>query len=358
MTIPNHDVVKPAKIVELASNIIDTELVLAKMVETVPVSQFINADDDTVIFKRDGQLPYRTYELRNDRANPIVKDKFFQVKVPVDLGTRIYSALDATHEQKHLDEASWGRAHYAQIQAVARGVEDTVRAAVEGVDYKVTVGGAEADLLGAVVEARRVLRRMRNRGANMFLLCGTDFFAAMNADKNITFASATGDVRATDAFAEAQLGRLKGFTVLEHVDLAPNTAYAISRDGFLCALGAPAPAESFTVSEVIQSPVPCRYTVGGDIDHLSDTQVVDTYAGCSPVLDPLHKAGLADGGPVVPDVKSLPTAFLRGVKLTLDGASKYPDKVQDKAFVDVVGVSKDHAWKPKTAPAPAPGVGG
>ena len=346
MTVVNHDVIKPTKLLEVASHIIADDLVLSKMIDTIPAETFVGAEGDTVVYKRDGQLPYRTYDIRNDRANPIVVDKFFQVKIPVDFGTRIYSALDVTHEQAHLDAAEWARARMAQIRAVARGIEDKARGTIESAPYEVTIGGAGKALLSAVTEARRVLKRMRVRSSQMFLLCGTDFFAALNSDKQITFAQATGDARADTAFAEAQLGRLKGFTVVENVDIAPDAAYAFGREAFLGVFGAPKPSKSFTISEVISSPVPCRYTVGGDIKHLSDTEVIDTYAGVSAVVEPVFKqAGLATGQtPVVPDLSQLKKAFLRGCKLTLGGASAYPDKVAKKEIVEATGLTSEKAW--------------
>lgn len=352
-----HDPVKVQKIVDLASGLIEQDLTLAKLVTHQAYDQFKGVLGDTLTYRVAGRLPYREYAWRNDRTNPIKFDVYKEGTTTVTWSGHIYSASRVTDEQYEYDLDGWGKLLSAQSNAVATGINTRAAALIEGAPYEVTIAGAGTNIRSALGEARKVLNRFRVPKEARIIVVGSDFEQKMNEDEKLTLAQNVGDMRADNALSDCILGRLYGFTFVADETIDPEAAYAMVPSGFVQLNGAPYVPNSV--------PFGSTASVGGfaarmmrdyDMDYLHDRSIVDVYVGENVVKDrflPKEVLTAADPHPAF-DPDDLNEYFVRGVKLTLEGAagdSIYP-AVANAAKADLIaetGVSDAKKWTPPAA---------
>lgn len=242
-----------------------------------------------------------------------------------------------------------GRLLTAQAHAVSTAINAQVGAALTSAPYEVVIGKAKDDVQGALIEARRVLNLFRVPDQSRILVVGSDFEAALLQNPTLTLASAAGEGRAESAIGRATLGNLYGFRVVVDLTVPSDTAFAVVPTALSLFTGAPPVPHSQRGATLNRDGLALRWMTDYDSEYLRNRSVVDAWAGSTVVKDkvmPQPDKATAET-PQSYDPATLKEYFLRGVKLTLDGASVYPDKTQKADLVKETGVSADKKWTPR-----------
>lgn len=349
-----HQVVKPEKLAATAVGMLEQELVIPNLFLREGFDQFKGADDDTVTVKVEGVLPFHDYEWRAGEPGSstpgsrpgIVFDEYAERKIAVTFGGNVYSAVKLTDEQNEFDIDQWSKLLRPQVKAVARGVARRCGNVLTGQAYSVTIGGAETRLRAAIIEARRVLNAFNAPDGQRYLLVGTDFESALLNEEKLTLAQNVGDNEAESALRTATIGQRFGFTIVVDQTIPSDAAYAFASSAFVLVSGAPSVPQSvpFGASTSFEG-LALRWLRDYDTEHQQDRSLVNTYVGTRPVLDVLVGWDEANRREVV----SSSEHFVRGVKLTLGGASDYPAPASELATI--TGVSSENSYAVATAPA-------
>ncbi|AWY07575.1 major capsid protein [Streptomyces phage Yosif] len=316
-----HQIVKPEKLAATAVGMLEQELVIPNLFQKEGLDQFKGADDDTVSVKVEGVLPFHDYAWRNDRSQPIVFDEYKERKIAVTFGGNVYSAVKVTDEQNDFDLENWSKLLRPQVKAVARGLQRRAVNTLTGQTYSVTIGGAEANLRAAIIEARRVLNKFNVPEGERYLLVGTDFESALLNDKDLNLASSVGDGEAESALLTATISNRFGFKIVVDQTIPADAAYAFAGSAFIFLSGAPSVPQSvpYGATQSFEN-IALRWVRDYDPLYMQDRSVVNTYAGFRAVTDVLVGWDEASRSEVV----STGEHFVRGIKLTLDGTSVYP----------------------------------
>lgn len=336
-----HIVVKPEKLAATAIGLLEQELVIPNLFRKEGFEQFVGADNDTVNIKVEGILPFRDYAWRNNRAAPIVFDELAERKIPVTFGGNVYSGVKVTDEQMTMDVKGWAKFLTPQAKAVGRGLQRRAVTTLEGAPFQVTIGNAQMNLRGALIEARRVLNAFNVPDEQRYMVVGSDFEAAMLDDDKLVLAQNVGDAEAVSALRNASLGEKYGFTFVVDQTIAADAAYAILPSGFIFVSGAPAVPQgaSFGATASYED-ISLRWLCDYDTNFQQDRSVVNTFAGFRTVSDPL----VGYNGGTGQEFVSVGEHFVRGVKLLLDGSSDYPPAVSELATI--TGITDAKTWTP------------
>lgn len=340
-----HQIVKAEKLSLMAVGMLEQELLVPKLFTRVGIDAFKGAADDTVSVTVEGVLPHHDYAFRNDRSSPIVFDDYAERKIAVTFGGNVYSAVKVTDEQFDFDLQDWGKLLRPQCKAVARGLGRRAIAALTGQTYNVTIGNAQGDLRGALVEARRVLNKFNVPMDGRYLLVGSGFESALLGDDKLRLALNVGDANAEDVLASATLGTLYGFRVVVDQTIGADDAYACAGSGFIFLSGAPSvPASVGFGATTSFEDIALRWVRDYDPTYMQDRSVVNTYAGFRAVEDVIVGWNPALNGGLGSEVVSTDEYFVRGVKITLDGSSNYPAAASELAVI--TGITDASVWTP------------
>lgn len=317
-----HQIVKPEKLAATAVGMLEQELVIPNLFQKEGIDQFKGADNDTVSVKVEGVLPFHDYAFRNDRSAPIVFDEYKERKIAVTFGGNVYSAVKVTDEQNDFDLDEWGKLLRPQVKAVGRGLQRRAVSTLLGQNYAVTIGGAEANLRGAIIEARRVLNKFNVPDDQRYLLVGSDFESALLSDEKLTLASNVGDSEAESALQTATIANRFGFKIVVDQTIPADAAFAFAGSAFVFLSGAPSVPQSvpYGATQSFEG-IALRWVRDYDPTYMQDRSVVNTYAGFRAVTDVLLGWDEANNKEVV----SAGEHFVRGIKLTLGGTSVYPE---------------------------------
>ncbi|QPB09920.1 major capsid protein [Streptomyces phage Sitrop] len=325
-----HQIVKPEKLAATAVGMLEQELVIPNLFQKEGIDQFKGADNDTVSVKVEGVLPFHDYAFRNDRSAPIVFDEYKERKIAVTFGGNVYSAVKVTDEQNDFDLDDWGKLLRPQVKAVGRGLQRRAVKTLLDQDYVVTIGGAEANLRGAIIEARRVLNKFNVPDDQRYLLVGSDFESALLSDEKLNLAQNVGDSEAESALQTATITNRFGFKIVVDQTIPSDAAFAFAGSAFVFLSGAPSVPQSvpYGATQSFEG-IALRWVRDYDPTYMQDRSVVNTYAGFRAVTDVLLGWDEAANKEVV----SLGEHFVRGIKLTLGGTSEYPDAASEVAKI-------------------------
>ena len=317
--VPNveHGVVKPQKQIAAAHGILQRDMVLPNFFSRQSIDQFKGTLGETLTFKYPGVLPWREYEFRNDRTDPLIFDSFSEATATISVSGRIYQAARITDEQNDFDELGVLDVIPLQAAAVAQGVEQYCVDAFRSVEYPFVIGNAESDMFSAILEARRLLNLVGAPTAKRTLVAGSNFASTIIQSDRIARATSTGAAIAQTALEEARVVRIHGFDVIESPVLDADEAIAFTGDAFTLFTGAPQPpAEIVSASRSYQG-VSMTWLMDYETERLMRRSVLVTYAGTAPLKDYLLKYNETTHLPE----RSTNPHFVRGVKLKLGGAS-------------------------------------
>lgn len=336
-----HLIVKPQKLVDTAVGMLEADLTLANTFQKEGIDKFVGAEGDAYSVKVEGVLPYRTYGWRNDRTADVQFDELAERKVTVTFGDDIYSGAKVTDEQMTMDVEGWAKFLRPMTKAVGRGLQYKAVDHLVGAEYQVTIGNAEQNLRGAIVEARKVLNAFNVPDEQRWLVVGTDFESALLNDDKLNLAQNVGDAEAVSALREATIGRRFGFNIVVDQTIPADAAFAYVRSAFIFLSGAPAkPTGASYGASASYEGIGLSWVVDYDMLKQRDRSLVKTYPGFRSVKDVLVARDVTTKQEfVVPGEH-----FVRGVKLTLDGASNYPAAGSDLALA--TGISDAKVWTP------------
>ncbi|WJN63342.1 major head protein [Streptomyces phage phiScoe55] len=336
-----HQIVKPEKLAATAVGMLEQELVIPNLFQKEGIDQFKGADNDTVSVKVEGVLPFHDYAFRNDRSAPIVFDEYKERKIAVTFGGNVYSAVKVTDEQNDFDLDDWGKLLRPQVKAVGRGLQRRAVSTLTGQNYSVVIGNAQANLRGAIIEARRVLNKFNVPDDQRYLLVGTDFESALLSDDKLNLAQNVGDSEAESALQTATIANRFGFKIVVDQTIPADAAYAFAGSAFIFLSGAPSVPQSvpYGATQSFES-IALRWVRDYDPTYMQDRSVVNTYAGFRAVTDVLVGWDEANQKEIV----SASEHFVRGIKLTLDGSSNYPAAASELATI--TGISDAKVWTP------------
>lgn len=290
MAYTEHTVVKPQVLSSTALGLVEREIVIPQLFMRNGIDAFQGALDDAINVKIPGVLPAHDYGWRNDRSNPIQVDTYAERKIQVSFGGNAYSAVALTDEQKDMDFAGWGTLLTAQARAVARHLEYAAVAALEkGMKENAISLKATVDTLGTdIVEARRVLNAFGSAPGTKYLLVGSDFEAALQANDKFNLAVNVGEKRAESALGQAQIGTWKGFQIVLSTSIAPNVAYAFDSTAFVFLNAAPSvPASIGAGATTSYDGLALRWVQDYDPLYMQDRSVVNTWYGFQTVKEPV-----------------------------------------------------------------------
>lgn len=318
-----HDVLKAQKFVNSVIGVLAQEVAVPRTFRRENIDIFKGTQGDTVTQRFPGHLPWREYNFRNDRTDPIVFDVMTEGTATLTVGDRIYSATRLTDEQRDFDDLTIEQLTPVMASAVVKGISQKAIDVFATTEYPVTIGNAEGNLRGAVLEARRVMNALLVPVPNRYLAVGPDFEIALLEDEKITLAQNAGDRRADDALSDATIGRLYGFTVILDQSLEPGTAIAYQGDSFALYTGAASVPRGVLGAVKNYDGYGLRLVRDYELTRYVERAAVDTYLGIAPIkerlIKPVAPTGGANGLVSLTDEQF----FVRGLKLTLDGTSAY-----------------------------------
>ncbi|MEU3265111.1 hypothetical protein [Streptomyces bacillaris] len=324
-----------------AVGMLEQELIIPNLFQKQGVDQFKGAENDTISMKVEGILPFHDYAWRNDRSNPIVFDEYAERTIAVTFGGNVYSAVKLTDEQNDFDIDNWSKLLRPQSKAVARGLQRRAVNLLTGQTYNATIGNAQQNLRGALIEARRVLNAFHAPKEGRYLLVGTEFESALLNDDKLNLAQNVGDSEAETALRTASIGDRFGFRIVVDQTIPADTAYAFASSAFIFLSGAPSVPQSVPYGATTSfENIALRWVRDYDPLYMQDRSVVNTYAGFRSVTDILVGWDQANEKEIV----STGEHFVRGIKLQLDGASDYPAAGSELATI--TGVSDAKVWTP------------
>lgn len=220
----------------------------------------------------------------DDVTNKIVMDTIAEQYETIGLGVHAYNAVPLSEGDLNLDIENFGEQVLApQAQAVASYANDTVLAALLSEAVTVLMSGATPfayDPANPVALFTQIRKYLRNKGvptANLNVLVGTEVYAHLLDAKAITDASESGS---TAALREAEVGKVRGLTVVERTDIGEGEILAFHRDAYTLGMRAPlAPRGAAFAASVSEAGVPIRHIMDYDTDFTADRSVLSTFVG-------------------------------------------------------------------------------
>jgi len=222
----------------------------------------------------------------DDVTTSIVLDSIAERTVSISLGEHIYSAVGLSEGDLNLDLADFGaQVLKPQTDAVVDRVENMVSAALAEIALDTEVTWDEDNPIPTFTKIRQRMRGLGVPASNLNVAVGTDVYAALLDAKAITDASESGS---TEALREGQIGKIRGFSIVESTRLEASEIVAFHRDAFTLAVRAPkVPQGAKFGSSVSAGGFSLRYLRDYDAMHTQDRSVVSTFAGVAAL--PLYK---------------------------------------------------------------------
>lgn len=207
----------------------------------------------------------------------IVLDSLTESTIPVSLGEHLYSAVGLSEGDMNLKLTDFSKQVLApQVAAVVDYAEETIAAKLAEIALTEDIEWDPANPVKTFTDMRRVLRKRGVPQANLNVVVGTNVYAALLDAKAITDASESGS---TEALREGNVGKLRGFTIVESTRVDDDAIIAFHRDAFTLAVRAPAvPAGQFGQA-VSSNGYSLRYLRDYDVMHTLHRSMVSTFAG-------------------------------------------------------------------------------
>lgn len=272
------------KISRLAVAMLTRKLVLARTVSMVPGAEFAGDNGDTITIR----VPQPS--ASREQSTPGADITFDDVdEVPVDVAlSHLYHAKLITDEQASLELVDFGsQVLRVQVEAVARGAENKVAAAINALatssDLEFAATATEADTVGVILAAREALGDADVPADDRFLAVSSSIATRLLSVDKFTDVDRSG---MSSTLRDAVLGRLYGFTVVESPALTTDTAAAYHRSGLAMANRVPvAPRGAADSATANEGGFGLRHVLDYIPTKLSEASIVSTFAGCSAVAD-------------------------------------------------------------------------
>lgn len=312
--------IKAEQVVRQALGVLERDTVLAQFAwrDYANADQFRGAKNDTVTLRVPAYTEARTRTMRSTTA--ITIDELDETSVDVTLDTHVYKAVRITDEEMTLDIDDFGEQVNAPVMSsVVRKVDDLVGAEMAGATPEVTIDlDNYSDPYQALVAARKALNLHNVPADRRFLAVGADVEEIILNSDHLSKFDMSGS---SEAFREAIIGRIAGFTAVTAIGLDPATAIAAHRTAFPMALIAPdvPGGASWGMKQTwrgMQLRAIRDYLPDGATGP-ADRFMADTFMGMGTTLD---KGTINEAGRFVPD-EAESGILVRAVKLVTDGVA-------------------------------------
>lgn len=285
---PSFDAVKVEQLAQTAWTLLDRQIVLPKLIQTV--NGFQGALDDKITIKVPGRANARRRDLRpaTEVDRKIELDTITEQKFHVELTENIYSAVPIEDEVATLDLESFARQILApQVRAVAVAYEDLVADEISSATYVHEVDLDEAKPFHTVVDASRLLDVCFVPRDGRILLVGSGVKTALlKSDQFITAISA-GDAIAGQQLRTGQLGQIAGYSVYESMALPENEAYLFHKSAFAASTVTPVVPRGASYGKQLSGTDAPSLTWIMDYDAIysRDRSILHFYAGANTFAD-------------------------------------------------------------------------
>lgn len=235
----------------------------------------------TVNVKIPAALIARTRGI-DDKTSSIVMDEITEDTVSVTLGEHIYSAVSLSEGDLTLNIADFSSQVLApQVSAVVDRVENEVAKALSGITLNTAIDWDGSNPVKTFTEIRRILRDRGVPATGLNVVVGVNVYAKLLDANLITDASASGS---TEALREGNVGKIRGFQIVESNRVADDEIIAFHRDAFTLAVRAPVvPSGASFGATVASNGYSLRYLRDYDVTKTADRSLVSTFAGVVPM---------------------------------------------------------------------------
>jgi hypothetical protein len=267
-------------IASLSVGLLSRSIVLPNTVTRVTRNDMPAGSGDTVTLRVPATGSART---QASAGATITYDDVTETGVNVTL-SHLYNAKRVSDQELTYSLVDFGaQVASVQVDAVARGAEDLLAAAMNAVTSEATFAltATEADTISTLLNARQQLSAANVPSGDRFLAVSPEIATRLLNLTAVRDASQSGD---SNALRAATIGNLFGFTVVESNALTAGTAVAYHRTGFAFANILPAtPRGATDTATATFGGVALRHIFQYQPDILSDASVVSTFAGAAAV---------------------------------------------------------------------------
>jgi hypothetical protein len=214
----------------------------------------------------------------NDVTTPIVLDEIAERRETFNLDrVHDYSAVGVSEADLTLNLQDFTRQVLApQAAALADALEHKVAAAF---DDLTVAGNGTLDPANPLPYFTRLRKRLRQRGVDpsaLTIVAGVDVYATLLDANVITDVASSGS---TAALREAQIGKLRGFTIIESTRVAETEILVFHRDAATLITRAPvAPQGASFAATTTAGGFQLRYLRDYDAMHTQDRSIVSTFS--------------------------------------------------------------------------------
>ncbi|AWY06640.1 major capsid protein [Microbacterium phage Zeta1847] len=230
------------------------------------------------------KYPTTLFARHRDAADTTTKielDKIVEAGTTINLEhDMVYSAVPLSEADLNFNLEDFGKQVLSpQAAAIAEDIEHLVSTTLKAIDAP-TDFVATYDPLDPVKYFTKLREHLRKNGvpaAGIQLVVGVGVYADLLDAKAITDASESGS---TAALRDAQVGRVRGFTVIESTRVDDYEILAFHKDAVTLVTRAPAIPRGATFgASVSAGGFSMRYLRDYDADYTVDRSIVATFAG-------------------------------------------------------------------------------
>lgn len=320
----------------LAQAISHQSMITSRTFSRFADDRFVGRAGHIVNLKVRSPLSVRSYDLYNNRAQPIKADFVEETLVPLKVdANRLYQATEIRQEVLDFDfnrpgssmEQEWNQLLRDQVVAMANEFDERCSLVVQNapfeyvkhVDASAQKIKEQRDLgrdlfFNALTDARNALTRMGSplgAGNALFAIAGANWASELQKNQKLAIQSGTGK---DDAFASSVIGTYAGITVVQDLTINPDELYLYTKDAFLQWTSAPRiPSSDNVVSNTsTANGMSLAHIRDYDPNHLIYRSIFTTYTAFGFTPDVV---GVRDVNGQVH--VSTDTFFIRGAKLIL-----------------------------------------
>lgn len=249
------------KALPLAQAMAHQSMITSRTFSRFADQRFIGREGDVVNLRVRSPLSVRSYDLYNNRAQPIKADFVEETLVPLKVdANRLYQATEVRQEVFDFDfnrpgttsEQEWNLLLRDQVLALSNEFDERCSLVVQNAPFEyVKHVDASAQKIkeqrelgrdvffNALTDARNALTRMGSPlgvGNALYAIAGSNWASELQKNQKLAIHSGTGD---DDAFASSVIGTYAGITVVQDLTINPDELYLYTKDAFLQWTSAP-----------------------------------------------------------------------------------------------------------------------
>ncbi|MEU8655250.1 P22 phage major capsid protein family protein [Actinoplanes philippinensis] len=273
-----HSLVIPEQVLSTAIALVRDDLALAATVNRDYEDNFGGGRGTVVNVRTPNTLKARRRKLTAD-GTAITTDTVSEDTVPVTITEHVYSAVDVSDVQMRMEITDFTKQiTVPQVRGIVEDLENLVVETMQALPESLTIPYAKATPHLTFTQARKMLRDLGLPADGLWAAVGTGVYAELVDANALTDASQSGS---TEALRNANIGRLRGFTVVENNRFEDDEIVFYGRDAFTLAIRAPYPPDgaAFTASQS-DNGFAMTWVKDYDSNILKDRSIFQTYAGC------------------------------------------------------------------------------